>query len=218
MGLMPDLSHLRLGGDVIGSDGLKAGTLVRVLVEKQGFDPKALVVKSDESLVGRVLAAEQLYITDEVVIPIDSVASATRDNVELTIPASDVRLQPPYLSYRFKAMTLGTASLEESEILTGGVGVPNAEEVAAKPEDQIEIEQGENVMLGETGRRLGRVHDVLFDKGEMIGVVIQPEGFFKKDVVLPIRFISRADDLALFARLSEKDVESLQPFVEPLSS
>ncbi len=214
---MPDLSHFRLGGDVIGSDGLKAGTLIGVLVEQQGFDPKALVVKSDESLVGRELPAERLFITDEVVISIESVASATHDNVELTIPASDVRLQPPYLSYRFKPMTLGTASLEESEILTGGVGVPNAEEVANKPEGQIEIEQGESVMLGETGRRLGRIHDVLFDKGEMIGVVIQPEGFFKKDVVLPIKFISRADDLALFARLDQKGVDSLQPFVEPSS-
>ncbi len=211
---MPDLSSFRLGGDVFGSDGLKAGTLVSVLVEGQGFDPKALVVKSEESLVGSALAAEQLYITDEVVIPIASVASATHDKVKLTIPASEVRLQPPYLSYRFKPMTLGTASLEESEILTGGVGVPNAEEVANKPQGQIEIEQGENVMLGETGRRLGRVHEVLYDKGEMIGVVIQPEGFFRKDVVLPIKFIARADDLALFARLNEKDVESLRPFVE----
>lgn len=211
---MPDLSHFRLGGDVLGSDGLKAGTLVSVLVEEKGFEPKALVVKSHQSLVGREVA-EQLYITDEVVIPIESVAAATHESVQLTMPASEVRLQRPYLSYRFKPLTLGMASLEESEILTGGVGTPNIEEFAAKPEGQIEIEHGENVMLGETGRRLGRVQDVLYDKGEMIGVVIQPEGFFKKDVVLPIKFISRADDLALFARLDEKDVKGLQPFVEP---
>ncbi len=215
---MPDLSHFRLGGDVIGSDGLKAGTLVSVLVEEQGFDPKALVVKSSESLVGGRLAAEKLFITDEVVIPIESVASASHDNVQLSIPASEVRKRPPYLSYRFKPLTLETASLEESEILTGGVGLPNVEEVADKPEGQIEIDEGANVMLGETGRRLGRVREVLYDKGQMIGVVIQPEGFFKKDVVLPIKFIARADDLALFANLDVKDVESLQPFVEPGTS
>lgn len=209
---MPDTSSFRLGGDVLGSDGLRAGTLVSVLVEAQGFDAKALVVKSDESLVGAELAADRLLITDEVVIPIELVASATHGGVRLSVEAAEVRLQPPYLSYRFKPMTLGTASLEESEILTGGVGVPNAEEVANKPEGQIEIEKGENVMLGDTGRRLGRLREVLFDKGEMIGVVIQPEGFFKKDVVLPIKFIARADDLALFARLDEKEVQSLQPF------
>ena len=69
-------------------------------------------------------------------------------------------------------------------------------------------------MLGKTGHRLGRVHDVLFDHGELIGVVIRPDGFFKRDVVLPIRFIDRADDLALFAHLDESDVKHLKPFVD----
>jgi len=30
--------------------------------------------------------------------------------------------------------------------------------------------------------------------------------------VLPIRFISRADDMALFAALNESDIEHLEPF------
>lgn len=214
---MPDLNQFRLGGDVIGSDGLKAGTLASVLVDEQGFEPRALVVRSDGSLVGRALGSERVYLTDEVVVPIESVASATHDGVDLSIPAADIRSLPPYLSYRFKPRTLGEASLVESEILTGGVGVPSVEEVANKPEGQVEIDHGENVMLGETGRRLGRVQDVLYDKGEMIGVVIKPEGFFKKDVVLPMKFISRADDLALFASIDEKGIENLQPFEEPES-
>jgi uncharacterized protein YrrD len=67
-------------------------------------------------------------------------------------------------------------------------------------------------MLGQTGRRLGRIHDLLYDQGKLAGVVIRPEGFFKRDVVLPMKFISRADDLALFADLTESDVEHLQPF------
>jgi len=55
---------------------------------------------------------------------------------------------------------------------------------------------------------------VLLDRGELIGVVIRPEGFFKRDVVLPIRFINRADDMALFADLNESDIEQLKPFVD----
>ncbi len=93
--------------------------------------------------------------------------------------------------------------------------MPKAEEVANKPADQIEIDRGENVMLGKTGRRLGRVEDVLFDHGKLIGVVIRPEGFFKRDVVLPLRFLERADALALFAQLTEADIEQLKPFVDP---
>ena len=68
--------------------------------------------------------------------------------------------------------------------------------------------------LGNTGHRLGRVHDLLYDQGELVGVVIRPEGFFKRDVVLPIRFISRADDMALFADLDQAEVEHLKPIVD----
>jgi sporulation protein YlmC with PRC-barrel domain len=208
---MPDLRDFELGADVVGSDGQKAGTLASVLVEKKGFDPQALVVKEEESLAGRLLADEKFYVTDEVVIPIAAVESATHGLIRLSMPAADVRKQPPYLSYRFKPLTLGTAALEEAEVL-GGLGTPNVEEVANKEVGQIEVDRDENVMLGTTGRRLGKVQDLLYHDGELIGIVIRPDGFFKKDVVLPIRFISRADDLALFAALNESDIKRLERF------
>jgi hypothetical protein len=48
----------------------------------------------------------------------------------------------------------------------------------------------------------------------VIGVVVRPEGLLKQDVVLPIRFVSRGDDMALFADLKEADVEHLKPYTE----
>ena len=212
---MATLSDFRLGADVLGSDGEKAGTLVSVLVDGQGFDPQALVVKDEVSLVARLLSDEKLFITDEVVIPITSVQSATHDAVRLSMPAAEVRRQPPYLSYRLEPRSGGDATLEEAGLLAGGLGLPKAEEFARKDPGQIEIERGENVMLGTTGQRLGRVQELLFNDGALVGIVIRPEGFFKKDVVLPIKFVSRADDLALFADLKETDIENLQPFAEP---
>ena len=213
---MPQLSDFRLGADVVAKDGSKAGTLTSVLVEADGFDPKALVVKDESTLAGRLVSDEKFFITDEVVVPIAAVESASHDLIRLSMSFDDVRRQPPYLSYRFGALSAGEAGLEEVDFLGGGLGLPaNAQEVANKPADQIEIDHDENVMLGTTGHRLGRVQDVLFDNGELVGIVITPEGFFKRDVVLPIRFISRADDMALFADLKESDVEHLEPFVEP---
>jgi sporulation protein YlmC with PRC-barrel domain len=212
---MPELTDFSLGVEVVASDGSRAGTLVSVLVEADGFDPKALVVKDESTLTGRMLAAEKFFVTDEVVVPITAVSSATHQLIRLSMSAEDVRKQPPYLSYRFKRLSVGEAALEEVDFLGGGLGLPaNTEQVANKPKDQIEIERDENVMLGKSGRRLGRVHDLLFDKDELVGVVIQPEGFFKRDVVLPIKFISRADDMALFAELNESEVERLKPFVD----
>jgi uncharacterized protein YrrD len=211
---MPDLSDFRLGADVVASDGSKVGTVVSVIVDEKGFSPRALVVKDEATLAGRLLSGEKLFTTDEVVIPITAVESATHDAVRISMSGRDFRRQPLYLSYRRERVTSEDAVLEEGQLLGGGLGLPKAEEIANKAEGQIEIDRGENVMLGKTGHRLGTVQDLLFDHGELIGVVIHPQGFFKRDVVLPIRFIERADDMALFAQLEESDVEELKPFVD----
>jgi sporulation protein YlmC with PRC-barrel domain len=211
---VPELSDFRLGADVVAKDGRKVGKIVSVIVEGEGFDLRALVVKEEESFAGRLLASESFFITDEVVVPITAVESATHDLVRLSMSGSDIRHQPPYLSYRLKPLDMKTAALDDLEILTGGIAMPSVEEIANKASGEIEIDRGENIMLGKSGRRLGRVHDVLIDQGELIGVVMRPEGFFKRDVVLPIRFIDRADDLALFAHLDESDIEHLKPFVD----
>jgi sporulation protein YlmC with PRC-barrel domain len=213
-GLMPELSDLRLGADVVTSDGVNVGTIVSLIVDQDGFTPRSLVVKHEESLAGRMLAAEKFFTTDEVVIPITAVESASHDQVKLSLSVEDVRREPLYLSYRRPEPTTEEAVLEEGQLLGGGLALPKVDEVANKPDGEIEIDRGENVMLGKTGRRLGRVEDVLLDHGKLIGVVIRPDGFFKRDVVLPIRFINRADDMALFADLTESDIEQLQPFVD----
>jgi uncharacterized protein YrrD len=97
-------------------------------------------------------------------------------------------------------------------VLGGGLGMPSAEEIANKPASQIEIDRDENVMIGTSGRRLGKVRDVLLSGGEAVGVVIKPDGLFAHDVLLPIKFISRSDDMALFASIDEAEVEKLNPF------
>lgn len=212
---MPELSDFRLGATIVDSEGHTAGTLVSVIVDQKGFVPRSLVVKDEATLAGRLLSNEKLRTIDEVVIPITAVESATHDVVKLSISAADVRRAPLYLSYRPEAETPGEAVLEEGELLGGGLALPKLDEMANKQDGEIEIDRGENVMLGKTGHRLGHVEDVLFDQGRLIAVVIRPEGFFKRDVVLPVGFINRADDLALFADLTESDIEQLKPFVDP---
>src|SRR5713226_6092588 len=107
---MPNVSDFRLGSDVVASDGKKAGTLISVIVDEEGFEPRALVVKEVESLGGRLRADSSLFITDEVVIPISAVESATHDLVRLSMSPSDVRRQPLYLSYRPKRLTVEEAA------------------------------------------------------------------------------------------------------------
>src|ERR1700693_792118 len=105
MGEMAELSDFRLGADVFDNAGQKAGTLVSVIVDENGFDPRALVVKDEASLAGRLLAGEKLFTTDEVVIPLAAVAPAPHDAVRLSLAGPDIRRQPLYLSYRREPMT-----------------------------------------------------------------------------------------------------------------
>src|ERR1700737_447129 len=206
---MPELSDFRLGSVVVTSNGENAGSLASVLVEKDGFEPMAIVV--EVSLEG-VLTGERLFVHNELVIPILSVSSATHELVELTLSTGEPGQHPPYLAYRLQPPSAGESVLEEAQLLGGGLGMPSAQEVANKPPEQIEIDKDEKVMLGTTGRTLGRIHDLFYDQGKLAGVVIKPDGFFKRDVVLPMKFISRADDLALFADLTEADIAQLKPF------
>jgi len=53
---------------------------------------------------------------------------------------------------------------------------------------------------------------VLFDGDQLVGVVLQPGGLFKHEVILPRRFLGRSDDAALFAHLDETDLDRLSPF------
>ena len=121
---MADLSDFHLGADVIDRDGHKAGTLVSVTVDEKGFEPHALVVKDEATLAGRLLAGEKLFTTDEVVIPISAVESASHEGVRLSLSGADIRRQPMYLSYQREPMTVQEAAVEEGEFLTGGLGLP----------------------------------------------------------------------------------------------
>ena len=151
---------------------------------------------------------------DEVIVPPGGAGPISRDRVVLKPTANNLRDLPAYLSSRYRDETATEGLTEEAiSVLTSSPAIPSSlEQVANKGADELEIEGGENVMLGQTGKRLGTVKDVLFDNSELIGVAILPDGIFKQEVILPRRFLQRSDDLALFAELSDADLEHLKPF------
>jgi uncharacterized protein YrrD len=85
------------------------------------------------------------------------------------------------------------------------------DEVRDKALGDIEIRKGESVWLGHTGQKLGKVHDVLFDDGELAGIVVRPSGFFEHDVVIQVRFLERSQDGALFVHMTPEDLKQLTP-------
>jgi uncharacterized protein YrrD len=202
----------RLGASVYSSDGKHVGTVKRALVRETDFQLRAIVVEESKVFKGHVLAPGALGLEDDLVVPIDAVRSVTRERVDLALTSAEVRQLPPYLSYRPATPAPGVEFASWSAAVGGNPGVFPMAEVASRPKGEIEIDAGENVMIGRTGHRLGQVTDVLFDGSELIAVVVQPEGFFKKPVLLPRRFLSRSDDLSLFVELTEDEMTNLERF------
>jgi len=201
-----------LGADVYSSDGKEVGKLVHVLVDAD-YRLRAVVVKESGGFAGGLLSPGSLLVADEVIVPREAVKDVTHERVDLALASPEVRRLPAYLSYREKGETVGEELEDEAGVLGAGPEIPHwLEEVANKPADELEIDGGEPVMLGHTGRKLGEVKDVLFDGDGLVGIVLKPEGLFKKEVILPRRFLDRSDDAALFAKLDESDLEHLRPF------
>jgi sporulation protein YlmC with PRC-barrel domain len=201
-----------LGAPVYASDGTHVGELEGTLVDKDSLELKALVVKEDGHFSGHFLRPGSMLLTDELVVPLAAVGSVSHDRVDLKLTASRLRNLPPYLTHRFATPTPTEEIGEVLDVLTTTMATPQVEETADKPASQLEIDSGENVMLGHTGKKLGQVKDVLFDGDELVGVVMLPEGLLREEVVLPRRFIGRSDDLVLFAQLEPDDLEHLKPF------
>jgi sporulation protein YlmC with PRC-barrel domain len=207
-----ETSDLHPGARVVAGDGKEIGHLAHVLVDAE-YRLKAIVVREGGSFSGSWLSPGAMLVADEFIVPRDAIKSVERDHLELGISSAEARKLLPYLGYRKKAESVGEEIEDEAAVLGSGPEIPHwLEQVANKPGSELEIDGGENVMLGLTGKKLGTVKDVLFDEDQLVGVVLQPGGLFRKEVILPRRFLGRSDDAALFAQLDESDLEKLTPF------
>ena len=201
-----------LGAGVYSSDAKRVGKLVHVLVDSN-YQLRSLVVKESRVFSGHALSPGSLLLADEFIVPKDAVNAVTHDRVDLKLSAAEVRRLQPYIAYREKSESVAEELEDTAAVFGEAPAVPHwIEQVAVKSPDELEIDGGENVMLGHTGKKLGTVKDVLFHDDQLVGVVLHPEGLLKQEVILPRRFLDRSDDLALFAKLSESDLDHLQPF------
>lgn len=200
---------------VYSSDGTHIGSLHRLIVDREGWDVHAVIVRETPRFSGHFLTAVTGVLpTAELVVPAAAVRTVADDRVDLSITSTQARRLPPYLSYHYSApgssaQVLLAASAALSGIAPTWFGTGAAEE-ANKAEDEIEIRPGEPVMLGHDGKRLGEVREVVYDDGELVGIVVQTGGLLGHDnVVVQVRFLDRSDDGALFVRMSREDLEHL---------
>jgi sporulation protein YlmC with PRC-barrel domain len=213
------VDDFHLGASVHTSDGHHAGTLQRVVVDGETWDPHALVVRETEWFSAKALAPGAGMMVAEVLVPLDAVDSVTPGDVRLKLDKRATRNLPPYLSYQYRPLQAGDQWRYTAAMVGGPLGAgplfPRLDETADKAPGDIEIRHGEDVMIGHDGDKLGTVQDVLFDEGELAGIVVRPVGFFKHDIVVQVRFLDRSDDMALFVRMTSEDVAKLAAFEAP---
>lgn len=204
---------LHLGAAVRTADGRHAGTLQRIIVDGESWDPKALIVRETDRFSGRTFAPGAGSMVAEVIVPLSAVDAVTPGEVLLNLDTRTTRRLPPYLSYQYGPPRSGDGLRFAAALAGGSLGIGPIfrfpDEIAAKPDGDIEIRHGENVMVGHGGDKLGTVQDVLFDDGELVGIVVHPTGFLTHDVLVQVRFLDRSDDLALFLRMTPDDVRQL---------
>jgi sporulation protein YlmC with PRC-barrel domain len=206
------LADFHLGAPVFSADGTHVGSLQRVVVDRESWDPHQVVVKESARFNGHLLALAAGLMTDELIVPLPAILQVSRERVELSLTSREVRRLPPYLSYQLDPVTPVETAKEAISIVFGAMRLPPQVEEADKPPEDIEIRPGENVMLGHQGHRLGQVRDILFDGGELVGIVVHPTGFLQQDVLIQVRFLERSDDAALFVHMTPEDLQHLPPF------
>ena len=139
----------------------------------------------------------------EVIVPLDAVASVSPEEVRLKLDKRATRGLPPYLSYQYAPLQPGDQWRYAAALFGGAAGAfPRIDAVRNKSESEIEISRGE----------LGTVQDVLFDEGELVGIVVRPKGLFKHDLLVQVRFLDRGDDLVLFVRMTAEDIAKLAEY------
>ncbi|MFI5285248.1 MAG: hypothetical protein ACHQ4F_02905 [Candidatus Dormibacteria bacterium] len=207
------LEDFHLGAQVHTSDGHHAGTLQRIVVDRDSLDPHALIVLETEWFSGRILAPGSGLLVAEVIVPLDAVAGISPDDVRLKLDRRATRALPPYLSHQYAPLQPGD-QWRYAAALVGAVpgAFPLVDAVRNRAASDIEISRGERVMIGHTGQVLGTVRDVLLDEGELVGIVVRPKGLFKRDLVVQVRFLDRSDDLVLFVRMTPEDISRLAEF------
>ena len=206
------LADFHLGAPVYSSDGRHVGSLHRVVVDQETWDPHQVVVKESVRFNGHLLALAAGLMTDELIIPLSAIARTSSERVELSLTSREVRRLPPYLSYHLAPVRATETAEEAVGILLGAPRLRAEVEEAGKVPGEIEIRADENVMLGHDGEKLGQVRDVLFDEDELVGVVVQPDRLLEHDVLIQVRFLERSDDAALFVRMTPEDIQHLPPF------
>lgn len=192
------LEDLRIGADVISSDGHKLGTVSKFVVRDDERRLTHVVVDTGILRSGEPLWKGGWGLSHDRVIPLLAVNSATSDRLLLTMTADDFREHSvDYEEEYFEAMPdLDPGSPDLGDIARFASSIPGEpgpwimlDRRALAPGD-LEIPKDAPVWRLNPHEKIGEVERVLLsDGGAIEGLVIKRGFIFSKEVVLPVHAV-----------------------------
>jgi uncharacterized protein YrrD len=221
----PTANDLHTGVDVYSSDGNKLGSLHRVVVRRSDLSVSHIVVEIGFLRSGHKLWEGGFGLDYDRVVPLDKVASASSERVELALTAAQFKDMPEYTAESFEPPQDLTPDefdipdvanrLQHLAAMVGSTSNTWLVERLNKPQDSVDIKKATDVWRQHPHEKLGDVKRILLDEQGRVRAFVISRGFiFKQEVVLPVRYISELFDNVVRVNLTDEQLQQLHEYSE----
>ncbi|HXH22878.1 MAG TPA: hypothetical protein VNN10_12700, partial [Dehalococcoidia bacterium] len=215
------------GADVYSSDGHKLGELHRVVLKRSDLSVTHIVVDIGFLRSGRPIWEGGVGLDYDRVVPISAVASVGDDRIVLNMTAEEFKDAPEYTIESFEPpedLTPGefdiTDIVDAAHRIADYVGSVGANywlfEKLNKPAGSVDIAEGTPVWRQEPHQKLGEVSRVLVGADGVAQALVIRRGFLlKRDVILPLRYVTELMDDLVRVDISDEHLEALKEYEGP---
>lgn len=216
-------TNLNPGADVFSSDGHKLGELQRVVLRRSNLSPTHIVVDIGFLRSGRRLWEGGLGLDYDRVVPIAAVARVAEGRVDLAMTAAEFKDAPEYTLDSFEPpLDMSPGEFDIPDVVNrlqaisnyvGNVGNFWLHERLNKPLLSVDISEGTPVWRNDPHEKLGEVDRILFGPdGEARAFVVRRGFLLKRDVVLPVRYVTELMDDLIRVDIPQDHLDALREY------
>jgi uncharacterized protein YrrD len=221
---MPLPTDLHAGADVYSSDGHKLGELHRVVLKRGDLSVTHIVVDIGFLRSGRPIWEGGVGLDYDRVVPVAAVASAGKERIDLDMTAAEFKDAPEYTKESFEApqdMTPGEFDIPDIVASTQRIADYIASvganywlfERLNKAPGSVDISEGTPVWRQDPHQKLGELHHVLFGPDGLAQAFVVKRGFLlKRDVVLPVRYVTEIMDDLIRVDITDEHLDALKAY------
>lgn len=217
-----NLDELRLGADVVSSDGHKLGTLSRFVIDTQRQRLTHIVVDTGIFRSGEALWKGGWGMSHDRVLPLGAVASVSPDAIAVTMAADEFKeLSSDYSEEYFVRVPDDHPGFpDRSDLQRLAMSIPGEpgpyllqQAVALRPE-QAEIRKDSPVWRLNPHQKIGEVEQALVDDatGSIRALVVRRGFVFTRDVVLDMEHVVEVVGDIVRVQLDDAALNALPEF------